>query len=140
MFDETDIKAAETAGILTSDQAGRLRAFLAKRATMSSAVLDPASPAPPERAADGSESLRFLTNFNDIFITIGIAILFMGLLAVFGVMFGGSIAGMAMKGSLNWSVLMVMGPVAATMWFLAEYFTGKRPPPIGCGVGSIPHS
>jgi hypothetical protein len=126
MFDEQDLTAAETAGILTADQASRLRAFLSKRTQGKSLLIDPSNPAPAEQVADSSESLRFLTNFNDIFITIGIAILFVGLLAMFGVMFSGNVLGMATSGSANWAVPLILLPVAAIMWAMAEYFTAKR--------------
>ncbi|HRK66504.1 MAG TPA: hypothetical protein PKY73_03035, partial [Hyphomonas sp.] len=64
MFDRTDLRAAVDAGIITRDQASRLEAFLTKRA-------DPVAQVAP----DQGENLRFLNNFNDIFITIGIVIL-----------------------------------------------------------------
>ena len=55
MFDRSDIRAAEEAGILTRDQASRLEAFLIARS-------DPAVNA----AAGQPENLCFLNNFNDI--------------------------------------------------------------------------
>jgi hypothetical protein len=102
MFDRADLKAAEAAGILSRDQLSRLEAFLAARA-------DPARP-----AGGDSESLRFLNNFNDIFITIGIVILAIGLTAVAGLVFQAAFGG-----------ALMLGVVAAGMWLLAEYF-GKR--------------
>ncbi len=104
MFDNQDLRAAEEAGILSREQATRLEAFLAKRV----------DPAQPDGVAD-AESLRFLNNFNDIFVTIGIVILAMGLTAVFGLMFGPSMGGLA-----------VMLPVAGIMWMMAEYFGRRR--------------
>jgi hypothetical protein len=103
MFDRQDIRAAEDAGILTRDQATRLEAFLAKRA-------DPQIP-----VSSDTESLRFLNNFNDIFITIGIVILTVGLTAVLGLMFGATMLG-----------LPIVICVAAITWLMAEYFCRRR--------------
>jgi hypothetical protein len=112
MFDRTDLKAAEEAGVLSRTQAQRLEAFLNQRA-------DPA-------AAGQSENLRFLSNFNDIFITIGIVILAMGLTALTSLMFGGSAITMATKGQAGWFVALILAPVAALMWLMAEYFSRRR--------------
>ncbi len=112
MFDRTDLKAAEEAGILSRTQVQRLEAFLTQRS-------DPA-------AAGQSENLRFLSNFNDIFITIGIVILAMGLTALTSFMFGKSAITMAAKGQAGWSVALIFAPVAAVMWLMAEYFSRRR--------------
>ena len=65
-----DIEEARLAGILDDAKAAELTAFLKSRA-------DPG-------ASSDDESLRFLTNFNDIFISIGIVILTVGLAMVSG--------------------------------------------------------
>lgn len=115
MFDRSDIRAAQEAGILTRDQASRLEAFLAARA-------DPAVKA----AASEPENLRFLNNFNDIFVTIGIVILAMGLTAVTALFFGPQFWGMVSGGRATMLGAMILMPVAAVMWLIAEYFGRRR--------------
>jgi hypothetical protein len=65
MFDRTDIRAAVEAGAISDEGAKRFEAFLKARN-------DPGAHA-------RSENLRFLTNFNDVFLTIGIVVLMAGL-------------------------------------------------------------
>ena len=59
MFDKTDIRAAVEAGAISDEGAKRFEAFLKARND-------------PDRMLD-PENLRFLSNFNDVFLTIGIA-------------------------------------------------------------------
>ena len=115
MFDRSDIRAAADAGIITRDQASRLEAFLAARA-------DPVTRAMPEQ----TENLRFLNNFNDIFITIGIVILAMGLTAITSLFFGPNFWSMVTGGNAGAFGAIILMPVAAVMWLLAEYFGRRR--------------
>lgn len=115
MFDRSDIRAAVDAGVLTRDQASRLEAFLSSRS-------DPAV-AP---AASQPENLRFLTNFNDIFVTIGIVILAMGLTAVTAVVFGPHFWSFVSGGRAAGFGALVLMPVAGVMWLIAEYFGRRR--------------
>ena len=115
MFDHSEIRAAVEAGILTRDQATRLEAFLTSRA----------NPA-PKTAAATDENLRFLNNFNDIFITIGIVILAMGLTAITGLFFGPKFWSMVTGGNAGAFGAVILMPVAGVMWLLAEYFGGRR--------------
>ncbi|MBK8199528.1 MAG: hypothetical protein IPK75_14335 [Acidobacteria bacterium] len=115
MFDRSEIRAAVEAGILTRDQASRLEAFLASRA-------DPVV----KSAAATDENLRFLNNFNDIFITIGIVILAMGLTAITGLFFGPRFMSMVTGGSVGSFGALILMPVAGVMWLLAEYFGRRR--------------
>ena len=55
MFDRSDIKAAQDAGILTKDQASRFEAFLAARA-------DPATPV----ATDAAEYVRYVEDLQQL--------------------------------------------------------------------------
>lgn len=112
MFDYNDLVAAREAGVLSKEQARRLDAFLRNRA-------DPV-------AAGKSENLRFLANFNDIFITIGIILLTLGLTTLTSFMFGGQAVTMAVKGQAGWFIAMILLPVAGVMWLLAEYFCRRR--------------
>lgn len=121
MFDRTDLRAAVDAGIITRDQASRLDAFLASRT------------APPAETGTGTkvalpqdENLRFLNNFNDIFITIGIVILAMGLTAVTSLFFGPQFWSMVTGGNAGAFGAIILMPLAAGMWLLAEYFGRRR--------------
>ncbi|MEM9377154.1 MAG: hypothetical protein AAGA72_13110, partial [Pseudomonadota bacterium] len=73
MFDRTDLRAAVGANILSAEQAARFEAFLLSRKD---------DGVTPEQV--GQENLRFLGNFNDIFITLGLGILFVGVIALVG--------------------------------------------------------
>lgn len=112
MFDRSDLAAAKEAGLLTDAQLNRLEAFITQRN-------DPA-------AAGHSESLRFLSNFNDVFITIGIIILAIGLTAVTAVIVGPMVGSLATGGSLAFAGAFILMPVAGAMWLLAEYFCKRR--------------
>ena len=75
-----------------------------------------------ESYATGQENLRFLANFNDIFITIGLVILFFGITALIGSASMGSILA---SGSIL-SGLIVTLPVAGLAWLMMEYFCARR--------------
>lgn len=117
MFDRSEIRAAVEAGIITRDQASRLEAFLTSRTA-------PEPGAAPVAVQD--ENLRFLNNFNDIFITIGIVILAMGLTAITGLFFGPKFWSMLTGGNASAFGAMILMPVAGVMWLLAEYFGRRR--------------
>ncbi|MGB1069647.1 MAG: hypothetical protein ACPG07_06905, partial [Henriciella sp.] len=80
MFKPDDLKDAVSAGIIGAEDAVKLEAFLSSRQSRQDD--DGSGP-----GGDEGESLKFLTNFNDIFITIGIAILFTGLLPLIEIVF-----------------------------------------------------
>lgn len=86
-------------GIITADQAERLRALEAVREP-------PELPASPD-----DEQLRFISGFSDIFVTIGLA-MFLGAV--------GHFAGRS-EGRLGMWIA-----VAVTAWLLAEFFTRLR--------------
>ena len=71
MFDKSDLRAAVEGGAISDEAAKRLEAFLKAKND-------------PDRGLD-SENLRFLTNFNDVFLTIGIAVLMTGLAFLSGI-------------------------------------------------------
>jgi hypothetical protein len=121
MFDKSDIRAAVEGGAISDDAAKRLEAFLKARND-------------PDRMLD-PENLRFLSNFNDVFLTIGIAILMTGLgflsaIAfnnIFGLsgLFNGDV-GPEAAGTVKLAVTLMPIPVLVGAWLLAEYFCGKR--------------
>jgi hypothetical protein len=115
MYDKSDILAAVEAGILTREQAARLEAFLNQRAAPSTST-----------GASPDENLKFLNNFNDIFVTIGIVILAMGLTAVTSLFFGPRFWSMFTGGNAGSFGAMILLPVAGVMWLLAEYFGRRR--------------
>lgn len=124
MFDRTDIRAAIEAGAISDEGAKRFEAFLKARND-------------PERMLD-PENLRFLSNFNDVFLTIGIGILTVGLAFLSGIavtnMLGLSsmsdpstvAEGYALADRLRLALILTPIPVVVGAWLLAEYFCGKR--------------
>jgi len=124
MFDRTDIRAAVEAGAISDEGAKRFEAFLKARND-------------PERMLD-PENLRFLTNFNDVFLTIGIVVLMTGLgfLSAISMINLMGLPGMtdpetlqeatAFAGKIKMVVLLAPIPMIVAAWLLAEYFCGKR--------------
>jgi len=108
MFDQTDLRAAIDAGVISREQANRLEAFLETRAGGQSAS-DP-------------ETLRFLANFNDIFITIGLVLLISAVLLLAGLMGFSSGAGSSPAVAAATTLL----PAAGVAWLLSEYFCARR--------------
>lgn len=124
MFDRTDLRAAVEAGAISDEAAKRLEAFLKARND-------------PERMLD-PENLRFLSNFNDVFLTIGIVILMVGLgflssISVINVLGLSSMSNPenfteanALANSIRLAIILSPIPVILGAWLLAEYFCGKR--------------
>src|SRR5690606_25497385 len=111
------------AGAISDESAKRLESFLKARND-------------PDRMLD-PENLRFLSNFNDVFLTIGIVILLVGL----GFLSGSSVFNLvgprlidpeniaqaaALANSMKLVVILTPIPVLVGAWLLAEYFCGKR--------------
>ena len=92
-------------GVVTKDQADNLKHYLARGG-------DPYSGEDPE-------TLKFLSSFNDIFLTLGLIILMAGVFVASIVIF---------MGLPDYSMIPVAigGTVAATAWVLAEYFGRRR--------------
>ena len=113
MIDRGDLRAAVNAGVLSSEQAVRLEAFLANRARGGD-----------ETAGAGeSENLRFLSNFNDIFITIGLIILFGGFAALFGYVVGSTVGATGSPILVGGAMALGIGGLA---WVMMEYFCLRR--------------
>jgi hypothetical protein len=122
MFDKSDIRAAVEGGAMSDEAAKRFEAFLKARND-------------PDRMLD-PENLRFLSNFNDIFLTIGIVILMTGLgflswiasSNIFGLegMFNGDGPGPEAINQFKIAASLVPAVLIAGAWLLAEYFCGKR--------------
>ncbi|MFT3722724.1 MAG: hypothetical protein QM773_03975 [Hyphomonadaceae bacterium] len=124
MFDRTDLRAAVEAGAISDEAAKRFEAFLKARND-------------PERMLD-PENLRFLSNFNDVFLTIGIVVLMTGLgflsaISVANVLGLSSMSNPetlaqanAIANNIRFAIVLSPIPVIAGAWLLAEYFCGKR--------------
>jgi hypothetical protein len=97
MYSESDIDNAVAAGVLAPEAARRLRDHTAAQR---------ATPAVDE------ESFRLLTGFNDIFVSIAIALVLAAVMQI-----GTGIDGARWLGGVG---------IAATAWMLAEYFTARR--------------
>ena len=95
MYSESDLDAAITAGVLSPEAARSFRTHVA--AGRASPLVD-------------EEQFRLVTGFNDIFVTIAIALLLVALAQI------GETITTAVGGAL----------VAGAAWLLSEYFTRKR--------------
>jgi len=104
MIDDDALSRAVAGGIITADQAEKLKALTGQPPVAASA-------APLPDVDPDDERQRFVTGFADIFVTIGIA-LFVGALTEFSRSFGG--------GAIAWA------GIGITAWLLAEYFTRRR--------------
>lgn len=95
MYSESDIEGAVTAGAISPQAAAALRHHIA--ATRDAPAVD-------------EESFRLLTGFNDIFVSIALALLLVAL------------------GQIGGSVSVALGgvAVAGASWLLAAYFTRQR--------------
>jgi hypothetical protein len=97
-----ELRAAVSAGVIGQAEADRLAAFLATyRSTEGRA---------DDLAAEDAESIRFVRGFHDVFLTIGVTLLLMGI---------GSTAEIFGRGMWPY-------PVAIAAWALAEYFTRTK--------------
>ena len=95
MYSESDLAGAVAAGALTPQAAEALRNHVA--AVRSTPTVD-------------EEHFRLLTGFNDIFVSVALALLLVSL------------------GWIGGTILTPLGGlgVAGAAWFLAEYFTARR--------------
>ncbi|MEO9970665.1 MAG: hypothetical protein ABJG15_12765 [Hyphomonadaceae bacterium] len=100
-MDRKEIEAARQAGIIDDAKAAELEAFM-------TAERGPG-------ASSDDESLRFLANFNDIFISVGLVLLSIGMVIGSGLLLGAS-----------GNAIIILLPVLAILWALLEYFAGRR--------------
>lgn len=102
-MEREQLKLAVEADVITADQATRLEAMFRKG----------------DSAASEGEPLRFLSNLNDVFLSIGIVILFFGLAAAFSILAFGQV-------SFSQYAPMISVPLALTAWGFSEYFCARR--------------
>lgn len=110
MFDRDDLQAAVAARIFRPEQVETFERFLAHRLAEADG-----NPRPV-----GQEELRFLRNFNDIFLSIGLVILLSGVMAVLSMVAGGAF------GSGASAALVASALTGFFTWLLAEYFVRSR--------------
>lgn len=113
MADRAELEAAAAAGIITADQAERVLAFVAARS---------GAPAAPS----GEEDLRFIRNFHDVFLALGIVLLAAGV-AVAAIMFTSPFSRAEGDAAGVWVALAgSFALCAGVMWALAEVFAKRR--------------
>jgi hypothetical protein len=105
--DRAQLEAAAAAGIISGEQAAQLQSFLQEK---------------PVTAPSGEEELRFIRNFHDVFLAIGICLLAIGLAVAIAVFASG--AANALEGTLRAGFSAV--GAAVLMWGLGELFARRR--------------
>lgn len=109
MYSDEDINSAVEAGALSADSADALRAHVARLHDM---------------PRGDEENFRLVTSFNDIFVTIGVVIMLVAVVAI-----GVNIVDGAEPRNIFAAAVVPFLPAAmasATAWGLAEFFTRKR--------------
>lgn len=112
MADRGVLEAAAAAGVIRADQVGPLHDFLAARAA---GVLS---------APSGEEDLRFIRNFHDVFLAIGIVLLAVGLSIGVSVYVATSGVSDPRVGAITTGALFA--GCGAIMWLLGEVFARRR--------------
>jgi hypothetical protein len=111
MADRTDLEAAAAAGVIGAEQVQPLHDFLSTRGAK--------APAP----VSGEEDLRFIRNFHDVFLAIGIVLFAAGLAVAIG-SYVGDAATAAQQGTVLAGALTA--GAAVIMWLLGELFARRR--------------
>ena len=106
------LEAAAAAGVINAEQVGPLHDFLASRAAGVSA------------APSGEEDLRFIRNFHDVFLAIGIVLLAVGLGTGVGVYVSTASLSDPQVGAITTGALFA--GCAAIMWLMGEIFARRR--------------
>lgn len=101
MYSQEDLNSAVAAGALSREAADALRAHVA---------------AQRDAVPADAEHFRLITGFNDIFVSIGVVIMLMAMAAIGDALWSNANGPSPASGVL----------VAATAWFLAEFFTARR--------------
>jgi hypothetical protein len=112
MAERGALEAAAAAGVIKAEQVGPLHDFLASRAAGVSA------------APSGEEDLRFIRNFHDVFLAIGIVLLSIGMMVGIGAYVTSAGITDAGQGAVITGGLFAGG--GAVIWLLGELFAGRR--------------
>jgi hypothetical protein len=108
MTDRAALEAASKAGIINADQIGPLHDFLSGQA--------------PKPMVTGEEDLRFIRNFHDVFLAIGIVLFAIGLSVAIGTQVAAAVK--PEQGAVLTGVLTA--GAAIVMWLLGEFFARRR--------------
>jgi len=121
MAERVDLEAAAEAGVIRAEQIGPLHDFLVARTK------------PAVAALRGEEDLRFIRNFHDVFLAIGITLFAVGL----GVGIVTYVSGLnsPVQGTVT-TGLLCAGAVCV-MWALGELFARRRRLFLGAGWHSV---
>ena len=139
MASREDIEAAVKAGVLSEEAANSLTNFLGEKLPSVSGSSQTLS----ARQLGGEEPLRFIRNFHDVFLAMGLQILSAGVFVFAGILLGGQIQKLVgevenLEGFQLMSTLAVEAPAilwfgvllsaatAGVLWLLAEYFAGRK--------------
>lgn len=112
MAERGALEAAAAAGVIRPEQVGPLHDFLASRAAGVAA------------APSGEEDLRFIRNFHDVFLAIGIILLAVGLAIGVGVYVATAGGKDPQTGAIMTGALFA--GCGAIMWILGEVFARRR--------------
>lgn len=113
MSNRAELEAAAAAGVISAEQANKLGAFLQSRTSGAAAPLS------------GEEDFRFIRNFHDLFLAIGIVLFAVGL----AVGIGAFMATQSSSSEQGASAAVLGGlcaGAAAAMWGLGEMFARRR--------------
>lgn len=108
MADRAALEAAAAAGVISAEQVGSLDAFLNAQA--------------PKPVIAGEEDLRFIRNFHDVFLAIGIVLLSIGM----GVGIGSTVANAEDPGAGAVLTGELAACAAIVLWLLGEFFARRR--------------
>ena len=120
MVERADLEAAASAGVISEAQVAPLHSFLAERLAV------PAARAKAVIAPTGEEELRFIRNFHDVFLSIGIGIFAIGMvIGGISLLNGADVFEPGLHASA-WPAAALFVVCAAVQWGLAEIFAKRR--------------
>lgn len=109
MAERADLEAAAEAGVIAREQVDPLVAFLAARAA-------------PATVESGEENLRFIRNFHDVFLAMGIVLFAVGMAVAIGAM----VSGIPTPRLSAFTAGGLAAGAAGVMWVLGELFARRR--------------
>jgi hypothetical protein len=108
-----ELEAAAAAGVISAEQAAKLGAFLGQAG----------APAAKDAPLSGEEDFRFIRNFHDLFLAIGILLFAIGMaVGIASLVAAGAVT--IEHGAITSGVLCVAA--AGVMWVLSEVFARRR--------------
>lgn len=136
-----DLEAAVSAGILTEQAAADLAGFLGEKLPTTSKTEGQSTLSGPQLG--GEEPLRFIRNFHDVFLAMGLQILFAGVFVFAGITAASRAQSLFADVELDnplalfavlannaqaalWASFAGTALIAGFIWLLAEYFAGRK--------------